>query len=84
MKNWRPSENLGTIESGALSKRMVPAEAVGLADFPAGTYPACQVHGAMLRVAQTPRWYRCIACGASCEWTPDSADLSLCEPEQNQ
>jgi hypothetical protein len=41
---------------------------VGLADFTAGTYPACREHGAMLRMtSNNPAVYRCDACGAGAE-----------------
>lgn len=30
--------------------------------FPAGIYPSCSLHGAMLRVSKEMPWYRCSTC----------------------
>lgn len=40
---------------------------VGVADFKAGTYPACSHHGAMNRVAPVEIW-RCLHCNIGCEF----------------
>lgn len=33
---------------------------VGVADFPAGVYPACSLHGALIRVGADPAIWRCL------------------------
>ena len=66
MKNWRPNPQ-ATALGNTIPK---PSQGeYGLADFPAGTYPACSKHGAMNRVAPAPLW-RCLTCNIGCEVAP--------------
>lgn len=39
----------------------------GIADFSAGTYPACSIHGAMNRVSPAQMW-RCLQCNIGIEY----------------
>lgn len=42
---------------------------VGIADFIAGTYPACSNHGAMNRVASHSQVWRCLNCNVGADFT---------------
>lgn len=45
-----------------------PAQGItGIADFSAGTYPACSFHGAMNRVSTAQMW-RCLQCNIGIEY----------------
>jgi hypothetical protein len=63
MRNWRLNPDAKPL-GNTLTK--AGQGEYGLADFPAGTYPACSVHGAMNKVAPAPLW-RCLACNIGCE-----------------
>jgi hypothetical protein len=72
MTNWRPDPAVVPLGRGPTETGPDYAQPVGLADFPAGTYPACKVHGALLRMSQgdgvRPPVWRCDACGAGATW----------------
>jgi len=42
----------------------------GIADFSAGIYPACSLHGAMNRVSSAQMW-RCLQCNIGIEYNND-------------
>ena len=43
---------------------------IGMADLPAGRYPACSLHGAMNRMRQGDNVWRCLreGCNAGANW----------------
>lgn len=47
----------------------------GIADFSAGTYPACSLHGAMNRVSRRQMW-RCLQCNIGVEYPEVAAWLT--------
>lgn len=63
--NWRLDDRIAPLE-GARGEAVCRGE-VGVADFPAGTYPACSLHGALAAVGQG-KW-RCLVegCNAGAE-----------------
>lgn len=65
--NWRRDPSLSPLE-GARGAGERQGE-FGLGDFPAGTYPACSLHGAMNRVSTKNRLWRCLTegCNVGCE-----------------
>lgn len=85
MKNWRLDPTVVPIERQASEKERTESKAgkplgelvdysnpVGIAEFPAGEYPACQTHGALLCMTppqpDKPAVWRCDACGAGATW----------------
>lgn len=68
--NWRTSPTLVPLE-GARGAGERQGE-FGLADFPAGTYPSCSLHGAMNRVSVNNDLWRCLTegCNVGCERRP--------------
>lgn len=40
----------------------------GIADFSAGCYPACSIHGAMNKVSKDANLWRCLICNIGIEY----------------
>jgi hypothetical protein len=62
---WRPDG--AQVPLGLSTALRVGHGQPGLAEFPAGTYPACSVHGAMNRVSRAQMW-RCLECNIGIEY----------------
>jgi hypothetical protein len=60
MKNWRSDARVELFLEGTRGT-MTEAGEVGLADFIAGTYPACSRHGAMTCLSVRHHLWRCLA-----------------------
>ncbi len=78
MSAWRESVEVRPID---VADRDGTVGRVGLADFVAGTYPACEFHGALL--CMTPRSeraqvWRCDGCGAGAEWSRPQPSCHEC------
>lgn len=69
---WRRSITVQPLEGRRGSGRY--AGAIGLASFPAGTYPSCSHHGAMVCVkgatVEVASYWRCLVegCNIGCQW----------------
>lgn len=67
-ETWRASGVATTLPSEGKHHEVGEA---GFADFPAGGYPACSIHGAMLRMNATgnghPPLWRCATCHVGLE-----------------
>ena len=71
-ESWSPSERLLPLD-GARGDGSIAGE-IGMARFPAGTYPACSRHGAMNRVGGKNNYWRCLVhgCNVGAELTPEA------------
>lgn len=79
--NWRLDPAVVPPERGRTETGPDYSCRVGLGDFPAGTYPACEVHGALLCMTpphpDKPQIWRCDACGAGAVWQRESVKREL-------
>lgn len=66
-ESWQP---IGVTELEGSRGAGVRRGEIGVADFPAGIYPACSNHGAMNRVSKDKSYWRCMVegCNAGAEW----------------
>jgi hypothetical protein len=71
VENWRPNPRSQAL---GLTIRRLGQGAFGIAEFTAGTYPACSLHGAMNKVASDAEIWRCLQCNIGCELTPHLPD----------
>jgi hypothetical protein len=66
---WRPDSRVVALADGARGMQ-VRAGVVGVGDFPAGVYPACSRHGALVAVGRGT--WRCLVdgcnAGAATDW----------------
>jgi hypothetical protein len=71
MKNWRTDPAVVPLLDGTRGS-MSQAGQVGLAEFPAGTYPACSRHGALICVSRRDGIWRCLTmeCNIGAEVAP--------------
>lgn len=58
-ETWREDASVVALEEGTRGDG-ADRGAVGVAEFPAGTYPACSRHGALIRVGVDPAIWRCL------------------------
>jgi hypothetical protein len=59
-ETWRTDPSVEPLLEGTRGDTTEHRGEVGLADFPAGTYPACSRHGALIRVGKDPKIWRCM------------------------
>lgn len=73
MVNWQTDPSVTIIERGRTETGPDHRNPVGLAEFPAGTYPACKAHGALLCMTpqqpDRPQVWRCDSCHTGTTWT---------------
>lgn len=71
--DWHESAELVALpeEGNRVKPGYLVGHRFGLQTFPAGTYPSCSRHGAMLKVSIETDWWRCAepGCNIGCEWT---------------
>ncbi len=75
MSDWASTWRADSTQTllGLSTARRVDHGEPGVADFAAGTYPACSRHGAMNRVSRQQMW-RCLECNIGIEYsTSDQA-----------
>jgi hypothetical protein len=68
--NWREHPTVVPLRDGERGSGWRRGE-VGLADYPAGSYPSCSRHGAMISIGNS--YWRCLVegCNAGAEWQPE-------------